>query len=80
MYIRLLEKIYGNIFNMKYTLCNDHECPKKLKCLRYTDLENLEKKLFFNNQPFDYAINHCDYFLDINLIKIIKDGINGNTL
>jgi hypothetical protein len=64
---------------MKYTLCNDHECPKKLNCLRHTD-ENLDKKLFFNNQPFDYAINHCDYFLNINIIKIIKDDDNSNSL
>jgi hypothetical protein len=80
MFLRLLEKIYGNIFNMKYTLCNDHECPKKLKCLRHTDIENLDKKLFFNNQPFDYAINHCDYFIDIKSIKFIKDDDNSNSL
>jgi len=64
---------------MKYTLCNDDQCPKKLKCLRYTDILNLDKKLFFVNQPFDYANNQCDYFLDINLIKIIKENGTNNS-
>lgn len=80
MFLKLLEEIFGNTFSMKYTLCNDDQCPKKLKCLRYTDVQIFDKNLFFVNQPFDYAINQCDYFLDINLIKIIKDDDNSNSL
>ena len=65
---------------MKYTLCNEHECPKKLKCLRYTDVQGLDKSLFFNHTPYDYPANRCEYFIDVKSIKFIKDDDISNSL
>lgn len=44
------------------TMCNDKECPKRMKCYRFTALVNKNRQSYFIESPREWT--DCDYFID----------------
>lgn len=54
------------------TMCKGYNCPKKEKCFRHKAVPTEYWQSYFAENPYDYEIDNCLYFIEILITDKVK--------